>query len=353
MSTVPKAKAVAESALVFPISDVPVAGQIIEVADGVHWLRMPLPFALDHINLWLLRDGSGWTIVDCGFGTDTTKKLWEELFAAYLDGRPVNRIVVTHLHPDHISLAAWLAERFGAQVWMTQTEFLNAHLLWEKFDIVVQGQLTDLFQRHGLDRASLDTMSARGNTYRRGIPALPATFRRIARDEAIAIDGREWRVIIGEGHSPEHASLHCRELGVLIAGDMVLPKITTNVSVSSLEPEGNPLQLFIESLQRYLALPGDTLILPSHGKVFYGLHTRIEELLRHHEERFALVMAACEEPRAAADLLARLFQRELDAHQLFFAMGEAIAHLNYLMHANRLRRVTGADGVYRFVRASA
>jgi glyoxylase-like metal-dependent hydrolase (beta-lactamase superfamily II) len=313
---------------------------------------MPLPFVLDHINLWLLRDGAGWTIVDSGFGNDATKQLWEQIFADCLGGRPINRVIVTHLHPDHIGLAAWLAERFDVDVWMTLTEFASAHMLWATLGGTTPDHQLELLRRHGLDDAKLATMSRRRGSFRDAVPALPATLRRIYGDESIMVDGRAWRVLIGRGHSPEHASLYCEALDLMIAGDMVLPRISTNVSVTSIDPEGNPLGLFLDSLQQFTALPHDTLVLPSHGLVFYGMHERIADLVQHHDERFALVVDAAAEPQTAAALLDRLFKRELDSHQLGFAMGEAIAHLHYLMYAKQVQRLCDAAGVYRFVRAS-
>lgn len=313
---------------------------------------MPLPFALDHINVWLLRDGAGWTIVDSGFGIDVTKNLWEQVFGEYLAGRPVTRVIVTHLHPDHIGLAGWLADRFSAEVWMTSAEFASAHLHWNTVG-ALHDKVVDLYRQHGLDETRLASIAGRGAMYRRSIPALPATFRRIADGESIAIDGRAWRVIIGRGHSPEHASLYCESLGVLISGDMVLPKITTNVSVVPYEPEGNPLGMFLESLKRFVTLPHDTLVLPSHGLVFYGVRERLEDLTHHHEERFDLIADACRTPQSATALLGQLFKRQLDAHQLSFAMGEAIAHLNYLMYEKRVERLEDAGGIYRFARANA
>jgi glyoxylase-like metal-dependent hydrolase (beta-lactamase superfamily II) len=322
------------------------------VAEGVYWLRMPLPFALDHINLWLLRDGDGWVIVDSGFGSNTTIKLWEQIFSDQLDRRPVKRVIVTHLHPDHLGLGAWLADRFRVEVWMTQAEFLLAHTIWEAQGGDLLGRLANLYRRHGLDEARVALIAGRAGSYRLGVPALPATYRRLIGGDDAIIDGRAWRVIIGHGHSPEHAALYCESLGVLISGDMVLPKITTNVSIAPLEPEGDPLQRFLDSLDRFARLPEDTLVLPSHGLVFHGLHPRLAQLHEHHAERFDIILEACREPRSAPDLLPYLFKREFDAHQLSFAMGETVAHLNLLMHAKRLQRID-ADGRYRFVRVAA
>lgn len=309
---------------------------------------MPLPFALDHINLWLLRDGDGWTVVDTGFGNNATRTLWEQIFRDHLGGRPITRIIVTHLHPDHIGLAAWIADRCQVDVWMTQTEFLMAHTIWAASGGDMHTRLSDLFRRHGLDEERTTMIAERAGAYRLGIPALPPTLRRIVGGDEISIDGRTWRVIIGHGHSPEHAALYCDALRLLISGDMLLPKITTNVSVAPFEPDGNPLGMFLESLRRFRDLPEDTLVLPSHGAVFHGVHPRLAALAEHHEERFEIIIDACRTPRAAPELLGHLFKREFDAHQLSFAMGETIAHLNYLMHAKRLRRLT-EDGTYRFV----
>lgn len=336
--------------LVYPLSDVPAPARLVEVAPGVHWLRMPLPFALDHINLWLLRDGDGWTIVDCGYATEMVKNLWERIFLAYLDGRPVNRVIVTHYHPDHLGLGAWLVNRFGVDLWIAQAEFLTAHLAWAGSAGFESACLIDLFRQHGLEEEHLAALRAHGIRYRTGVPELPSKFRRIIDRETIEIGGNEWRVIAGYGHAPEHCALFCDTLGALISGDMVLPRISTNVSVWAMEPQGDPLRLFLESLQRYRELPADTLVLPSHGKVFRGLHTRITQLELHHEHQLYALSAACEEPRCAAELLPVLFDRVLDTHQRFFAMGEAVAHLNYLTHRQQFERITGWDGVYRFVR---
>src|SRR3970282_1122834 len=122
-----------------------------------------------------------------------------------------------------------------------------------------------------------------------------------------------------------------------------------NVSVWSIDPEGDPLRLFLESVARYRELPKDVLVLPSHGKPFRGAHTRVAQREKHHQARFGeLKQALQEKPKTAAELLGVLFRRSLDAHQTFFAMGEAIAHLHYLYYAGQARRAVGADGVVRY-----
>jgi glyoxylase-like metal-dependent hydrolase (beta-lactamase superfamily II) len=343
-----------ESQLAYPFGDtLPAPGRLQEVAPGVFWARMPLPFALDHINLWLLKDEldgrAGWTVVDCGVATDATRAAWEQLFAGELAGQPVLRVVATHCHPDHVGLSGWLCERFDAPFWTTAGEFGFARMMAAALPGVDGPSAIPHFERHGLtDPAMLEQMRSRRNYYPSLVPAVPDAYVRLRDGQQVRIGAANWRVITGYGHSPEHAALYCEQLGLLISGDMVLPRISTNVSVFAVEPEGNPLQQYLDSLRKYAELPEDTLVLPSHGKPFRGLHTRIGQLGAHHTERLAEVMAACTEPRSAVDIVPIMFRRQLDAHQLSFALGEALAHLHKLSADGILRRVRGDDGIIRF-----
>jgi glyoxylase-like metal-dependent hydrolase (beta-lactamase superfamily II) len=334
----------------YPFGDtLPEPGGTLEVSPGVWWIRMPLPFALDHINLWLLEDGDGWTVVDTGIGMEATWALWERLLAGPMAGRPVRRIVVTHYHPDHVGCAAWLAERTGAPVWMTTAEFLSAHAARDDTAGFDRGTGIDFFGRNGLDVSSIPEKARTGNRYRRGVPELPRTYRRLLHGDTLAIGGHDWRVICVYGHAPEHAALHCPSLGVLISGDQILPRITTNVGVWGNQPEANPLRLYLDSFARFADIPGSVRVLPSHDRVFEGLHGRIIQLGAHHAERLGKLLEACERPVTAFDVLPVLFRRKLDEHQLGFAMGEAIAHLHYLHAEGRLRRIE-EGGVRRYVR---
>jgi glyoxylase-like metal-dependent hydrolase (beta-lactamase superfamily II) len=356
-----------ESALHYPLGDtLPAPGTTLEVAPGVRWLRMGLPFALDHINLWLLRDKqdgrSGWTIVDCGIDNPATRALWEQIFASELQGLPVLRVVVTHMHPDHIGLAHWLCERFGTpeaecRLWISATDWNVARQASQpavgEMNGMGGGSAAAFFARHGLrDEAQLAQIRARSHYYPNLVPKVPPRFRRLMDGFVLHIGGHAWRCISGYGHAPEHMALYCEALGVLISGDMVLPRISTNVSVFDLEPEADPLPLYLGSIQRFLALPASTLVLPSHGKPFTGLHERIGQLVSHHDERFADVLVACAAaPQSAADLLPVLFKRTLDLHQTTFAMGESVAHLHALQSRGQLVGRLGSDGVMRFAPA--
>jgi glyoxylase-like metal-dependent hydrolase (beta-lactamase superfamily II) len=343
-----------ESQLAYPFGDtVPALGTVLDVTPGIQWLRMPLPFALDHINLWLLDDEidgrRGWSLIDCGAGTDVTRAAWEQLIAGALDGRPLLRVVATHCHPDHVGLSGWLCERFDAPFWTSAAEFAFARMMAAALPGVDGPSAIPHFRRHGLvDAAMLEQMASRKNYYPSLVPSVPPAYTRLQDGQRVAIGGRAWRVITGFGHSPEHVSLYSEALNVLVSGDMVLPRISTNVSVFAVEPEGNPLQLYLDSLAKFDDLPDDVLVLPSHGKPFRGLHTRIRQLRDHHAARLDEVQAACATPQSAVDIVPTMFRRPLDAHQLSFALGEALAHLHVLWQNGHLRRVTGTDGIIRF-----
>ncbi|MBI0327155.1 MBL fold metallo-hydrolase [Burkholderia plantarii] len=351
-----------EHQLDYPFADtLPEPGEFLEVAPGVRWLRMPLPFSLDHINLWLLRDEldgqAGWTVVDCGIASDEIRRHWEHVFDTHLDGLPVLRVIVTHCHPDHFGLANWICEggaraRWQVRLWMTLGEYLFGNVMASGNGSNAGGHAAaGHFARHGLaDEAKLDQLRNRTHYYADLVPTVPPRYRRLRDGDTIAIGTRRWQVVTGFGHSPEHCALHCADEQLLISGDMVLPRISTNVSVFDLEPEGNPLQLYLDSLARYEPMAADTLVLPSHGKPFRGVRTRIAQLREHHAARLDEVRALCaERPASAADVVPVMFRRrELDVHQLTFALGEAIAHLHLLWQAGELVREAGADGVFRF-----
>jgi glyoxylase-like metal-dependent hydrolase (beta-lactamase superfamily II) len=331
--------------LEYPFPEIPAPATTREVAPGVHWLSMPLPFQLDHINLWLLEEADGWTVIDTGIGDAPTRSLWETL----LEGKAVRRVVVTHYHPDHAGNAAWLCQRFGAELWMTQGEYLTAHAVRTGTAGYTADAVLAVFRRNGLDAQRAAGMASGRNRYAALVPEFPLSYRRIIEGDEVGLGRYRWRAIVGHGHAPEHLSLFSGQANTLIAGDMLLSTISTNVSVWSIDPEGDPLRLFLDSVARYRALPADVLVLPSHGKPFRGAHQRVAELERHHQERLAELIAVLKEkPQSAFELLGVLFRRPLDAHQTFFAMGEAIAHLHYLYYAGRAKRAVDPDGIMRY-----
>ena len=344
-----------ERELHYPLGDgMPEPGSTMEVAPGVRWIRMSLPFALNHINLWLLRDEiggqQGWSVVDCCISRDESKAQWEQVFATQLQGLPILRVIVTHMHPDHIGLAWWLCERWDVRLWISATDYNVARLGALGPTAFGGDAAAHYFASHGLnDPDSVAQIKARASYFPQLVPSVPKNYRRMMDGDRLTIGGREWNCISGHGHAPEHISLYCPSLNVLIGGDMMLPRISTNVSVYEVEPEANALKQFLDSIDKFKALPEDTLTLPSHGKPFTGLYQRIRQLHDHHRDRLAEVMEACAlAPHCAADILPIMFKRPLDLHQKTFAMGEAVAHLHKLWFEGRLERALGADGVYRF-----
>ena len=344
-----------EQELHYPLGDaLPDVGSSMEVAPGVRWIRMSLPFMLNHINLWLLRDAidgrQGWTAVDCCISAAESKAQWEQIFSTQLEGLPILRVVVTHMHPDHIGLAYWLCERWNARLWISATDYHVARL-GALGPTAFGGEAAAVyFASHGLnDPGSVEQIKARSNYFAKLVPAVPGQYRRMSDGDVLTIGARAWLCISGYGHAPEHIALYCAELGLLIGGDMMLPRISTNVSVYEVEPEANALKHFLDSIDKFKALPADTLTLPSHGKPFKGLHIRIRQLHDHHRDRLAEVMELCgRQAASAADVVPVMFKRALDLHQKTFAMGEAVAHLHALWYEGKLSRSLGDDGVYRF-----
>ncbi len=348
-----------ERRLQYPLGDqLPAPGDTLEVAPGVYWLRMGLPFALDHINLWMLRDERdgvvGWSAVDCGIDNPLTRQQWQAVLDKHLQGAPLWRVIVTHMHPDHLGLGHWLCDQWKAELWISFTDYQAAQLATMHLDSFGGEGAAFFFQSHGLhDPASLDQVRARSTYYADMVPKVPSHFHRLQDGQKLLIDGRTWQCISGYGHAPEHMALYQADQGLLISGDMVLPRISTNVSVYDTEPQADNLRLFLDSIDKFKPLPADTLTLPSHGKPFVGLHERIAQLHEHHRDRLEAVQQACsEKPCCAHDVLPVLFNRPLDLHQTTFAMGEAVAHLHCLWHAGRLKRLQDANGVWRFTSAA-
>ncbi len=316
------------------------------MADGLFGLRLALPFALDHVNVWFLRDGASWTLIDTGIANEATKNIWSGLLESGLDNRPIGRLIATHFHPDHMGLAGWLCERTGAEFWASRIEWLTARSLAhdESDDFVDAGRRFDRLA--GLDSALIAERAARGNLYRTRALAPPAVYVRASEGDDIKIDGEPWRVLIGRGHAPEMICLYSKSRNLLLAADQVLQKISPNVGVWPGEPDANPLSDFMDSFESFRSLPEDALVLPSHGQAFYGLHERIDELIEHHQARLERAEEAAGKGRTAVEIMPTLFDRKLDAHQLGFALGEALAHLNFLVFDGRLQRHLDDTGRY-------
>jgi len=330
-------------------------GSVTEVAPGILWARMPMPMALDHINVWLLRGDDGWTIVDTGLATDQTRDLWERLVAERLDGEPVRALVCTHFHYDHAGLASWITQRFGVPLYMSLGEFLMMRVLDPAAAPVPHPEQRQFYARAGMpaDRTERVFEALRRDPF---MPPRQAQFRRLRGGDSLEVGPRRWQVLIGEGHSPEHVCLYSADDRLLIGGDQLLPRITSNVLVSAFEPEGNPLALWFESLERLERCAGDTLVLPSHQSAFRGLHARVQELRQHHLRQFDELRRVVAERGGctAFEAMTALYPRLRHPADDMLALGETVAHLAWLRYRGMVERRLETDGADRYhVAASA
>jgi glyoxylase-like metal-dependent hydrolase (beta-lactamase superfamily II) len=332
-------------AITFPYEAPPEHGAFMEVAPGVLWVRLRLPFLLNHVNIYLIEDDGGWAVLDTGIGNDETKAAWEALFAGPLAGRRITRLICSHYHPDHLGLAGWLTERAGCPLLMSRVEFLttlvvqNPHFAANKV----------FYRERGLPLDDSVKVADGGHVYLRRITGLPTQYLRLTDGETLRIGGRDFAILTGGGHSPEQVMLHCVSDRLFLSVDQVLTKISPNISVHGMEPDANPLGDYLPSLRRLgEAVPGDVLVLPGHHVPFTGLHTRLAELSEHHATRCALIADACRDaPRTAAEMLPVLFKRVMDPHQTGFAFAEVVAHVNYMARSGWLTQERCGDGVLR------
>jgi glyoxylase-like metal-dependent hydrolase (beta-lactamase superfamily II) len=336
------------AALTYPFAAPPAAGTTLEVAPGVHWIRMPLPFKLDHINLWAIDDGDGWAVIDTGMRTDETAAAWRALFATAADPRPITRVFVTHLHPDHVGMAGWLVRKFGCRLWMTRLEYLNCRVVVSDTGREAPDDGVAFYRRAGWSDAAIESYRLRFGNFGKNIHALPDSYRRIQDGESFQMGGRTWRVVTGSGHSPEHACLYSEESKLLISGDQVLPRISSNVSVHAMEPDADPMADWYASLDKLQReIPDDVLVLPSHNECFRGLHARLEQLRRGQDRSMDRLRRSLREPRRAIDVFGALFARAIDEANvplLGMATGESIACLNHLVHRGEAKRELREDG---------
>jgi glyoxylase-like metal-dependent hydrolase (beta-lactamase superfamily II) len=332
--------------LTYPLLDIPKPGEKLEVAKDVFWLRMPMPGRLDHINCWLLRDYDGWTIVDTGLNREDIKQWWQVVFDHHLEGKPVTRVISTHMHGDHTGLAGWLVQRWGVELWMSRTDFVMCKLMAADGPSDMPEDALRFYHRAGFSESRLNDYKSRFGQFGASISPLPAGFHRVEDGDYIDIGGREWRVVVGRGHSPEHVCLYCPELKVIICGDQILPRITPNVSVNPSEPRANPLKEWLESCAHLRdLLPSNLLVLPAHQDLYKGIHERLTELIKYHENALSQLYDMCSEPRRAVDVFPAIFKNQITEWTFFMATGESIAHINCALDRRMLILAEEKDGV--------
>lgn len=334
-----------------PLDRVPDAGELAEVAPGVFWSRIPMPGKLDHINVWLLADEDGVSVIDTGMRTPDAEDTWTSMIRQIEDYGRIQRVFVTHMHPDHVGLAGWLTELHYAQFWMTRMEYMTCRILEaQSHDDKVPEDFISFHRSAGWPAAAIRSYRRHYGNFGKRVFPLPRAYHRLEHGQSHEIGGHNWRVVVGSGHSPEHACFYCEELKLLISGDQVLPRISSNVSVTPMEPLANPMADWLESL-RWLKeeIPNDVLVLPAHQECFVGLHERIDALIAEQERSFALLRESLREsPKRVVDLFGLLFSRPItEDDPLIFSLatGEAQACLNYLWESGELACSVDARGV--------
>jgi glyoxylase-like metal-dependent hydrolase (beta-lactamase superfamily II) len=341
-----------DAGLRFPFAAPPRPGEAIEIAPGILWSRLPLPFALDHVNIYFIDDGDGWAVVDAGISDDASRAAWDALLNGPLAGRRLTRLIVTHSHPDHIGLAGWLVERFGIPLYTSLSAYFDCLAISLEPGRLEAAVYRDFYSSNGLDPATVRSLTTLGHGYLRMISPLPSTYHRMIAGDVLNIGGRAFSVLSGEGHAPEQLMLHLPEEKLFFAADQALAQISPNVSVQAMDPFGDPLGLYLRSLASLkTTIPAETLALAGHQLPFLGLHSRVDELAEHHRHRCQLIAEACREPRAPADLLGVMFRRKLDFHQMAFAFSEALAHVNYMLAQGELRWAEPMGSIRRVVAA--
>ena len=339
-------------AIQYELDQRPGEGETMSIADGVTWLRMPLPFSLNHINLWLLRDDGGWVIVDTGLDTSKSRDIWHRVFDVDMHGEPATHVVVTHMHPDHSGCIKWLVDEFGVDLWMTREEYLMCRVLIGDTGNPAPEDGVRFYRAAGFTDEQIAVYQENFGMFGRGVKGMPSSFRRMQDGELLHFAGYEWEVVIGRGHSPEHACLFDAERNIVISGDQILPTISPNISVWPTEPLANPLQDFFDSIDRLEAkLPEDVLVLPAHGKPFRGAHIRLEQLRKEHSDKLAALLDNGKEPRRVVDVFPDLFGAAINDGNRIMAAGEAVAHLHFLCNTGDMSVERDANGVDWFRRA--
>ncbi|WP_420862253.1 MBL fold metallo-hydrolase [Algirhabdus cladophorae] len=336
----------------YPWDTPPAEGCTTQVADGVFWIRMPLPMALDHVNCYALDDGDSWTIVDTGFASKRSRSIWTKVLAGPLAGKPVGRVIVTHHHPDHIGLAGWFQTEHGAELVCTRTTWLFARMLVLDAHDLPKPETLEFWKRAGMDADVLAQRSAeRPFNFADCVAPMPLGFTRIQQDSVIQFGGRTWDVHIGNGHSPEHATFWSRDDNLVLSGDQIIPSISSNLGVYATEPDADPVAEWLEACERLGRLAReDHLVLGGHKLPFAGLPVRMRQLIDNHHGALRRLEEHLTEARAAGDCFLPLFKRNISGGEYGLALVEAVAHCNHLWKEGRAARTLSDAGAYLFKR---
>ncbi len=327
----------------------PAEGEAVEIAPHILWMRLPLPMALDHVNIYALDDGEAWTLVDTGMSSRKTKAIWAALIAGPLAGKPVRRLIVTHHHPDHIGLAGWFQAQ-GVELITTRTAWLYARMLVLDEQPLTTPEALLYYQRAGVDAALRAQKAAeRPFNFADVVDPMPQGFTHIAEGDTLTAGGRRWLVRLGQGHAPDHATLWSMDDHLILGGDQLLPGISANIGVYPTEPEADPLGEWLDSTRGFAPHARlDHLVLPGHKLPFTGLPFRLIQMAENHESALTRLLSHLATPHTAAQCFVPLFKREITGSQHGLALVETVAHLNYLLKRAAVSRSLDAEGAWQW-----
>lgn len=334
--------------LTFPWETPPEPGEVREVAEGVLWLRLPLPMKLDHVNVFCFRDPDGWTIVDTGFDSRKTRAIWEEAMAGPMEGAPIARVIVTHHHPDHVGLAGWFQRDHGAELITTRTAWLMARMLQLDVHMEPVDETLAYWRSAGMDREIYARrLSERPFNFEDVVADMPLGFRRVKEGDVIHFGGRDWDVRIGNGHAPEHATFWSRDGALVLGGDQLLATISPNLGVYATEPEADPVGDWLESCERLSAFAtAEQLVLPGHKLPYQGLPTRMRQLIDNHHSALRRLLGDLATPKTAVECFPSIFKRKIGDGEYGLALVEAMGHLNHLYHSGLVTRIRRDDDAF-------
>ena len=331
----------------FPFETAPAEGAATQVAPGIWWMRLPLPLALDHVNVYALDDGDAWTIVDTGLLSRRGKAIWTALQSGPLAAKPIRRLIVTHHHPDHVGLAGWFQSQ-GVELIIPRTAWLYARMLVLDEQALPSPESLLFYQRAGTPADIYAKKSAeRPFNFSDIVAPMPLGFTRIDEGDIVTAGGRRWQVRLGQGHAPDHATLFSMDDNLIIGGDQLLPGISANIGVYPTEPDADPLGEWLDSTAAFVPVARDDhLVLPGHKLPFTGLPFRLAQMADNHHGALARLITHLATPQTAVQCFVPLFRRDLGAADFGLGLVEAVAHLNYLLKRGAVCRELTASGAW-------
>ncbi|MEC5425207.1 MBL fold metallo-hydrolase [Virgibacillus sp. C22-A2] len=292
-------------------------------------VKLDLPFRLNHVNCFIAEGENGWKVIDAGLHNKQTVKRWEDELA----GKEVTDILVTHYHPDHFGYVGALQEKTGAKVSMTKIDEANGMQSWQDASI---RKLKDNYILAGIPNEISAEMTSNTNEFTPLVTPYPEVDHYFQEGEMVNLGSYDYEVIFTPGHSDGMVVFYNKEKNMLLSTDHILPKITPNISYW-FHGDPNPLGSYLQSLDKIKKLDVD-FVIPSHGEPFYGANKRIDEIKSHHEDRLIQTVEGVRSGGTVYDTCQKLFQKKLTIHEMRFAIGETLAHLEFLRYEGNCHR---------------